>query len=90
MSNFLSYHFSDITVTPLLFKKGNLKLALYGLSNLKDERLHHLFIDGKVQFCIPQEDTENWFNMLVLHQNRQKKGTYNYIPEARALHWWYW
>ena len=30
----------------------------------------------------PSEDTEDWFNLFVLHQNHTKRGTTNYIPEA--------
>ena len=30
----------EITVSPLLLKKGNTRLAMYGLSSVKDERLH--------------------------------------------------
>ena len=30
----------DIEVSPVLIRKGNTRLALYGLGYLKDERLH--------------------------------------------------
>ena len=53
-----------ITVRPLLFRKGNVKVALYGLSHVKDERLHRLFREDKVTFERPAEDTDNWFNIL--------------------------
>jgi double-strand break repair protein MRE11 len=72
---------SEITVTPLLFCKGETKLALYGLSAIKDERLFRLFREGKVQMLRPAEDTEEWFNLLTLHQNRVKHGESNYLPE---------
>lgn len=80
----------EINVSPLLITKGSSgegsgalsKLALYGLSSVKDERLHRLFREGKVQMLRPAEDTEEWFNLLVLHQNRAKHGgPTNYIPE---------
>jgi hypothetical protein len=32
-----------IKVRPILLTKGDVKVALYGLSNVKDERLHRLF-----------------------------------------------
>ena len=56
-------------------------MALYGMSSVKDERLHRLFRDEKVRYLIPDQDTDKWFNMLVLHQNRAKHGDTNYIPE---------
>jgi hypothetical protein len=40
---------SEIIVTPLLFRKGDTKLALYGMSSVKDERLHRLYREEKVQ-----------------------------------------
>jgi len=30
----------------------------------------------------PTEDTDNWFNLFVLHQNHVAHGPTNYIPEA--------
>eukprot|EP00731_Ephydatia_muelleri_P012120 Em0006g1014a len=70
----------SIEVTPLLMQKGSTKLALYGLGSCRDERLHRLFRDGKVKFLKPSEDEGSWFSVLVLHQNRAKHGTTNYIP----------
>jgi double-strand break repair protein MRE11 len=60
--------FSEITVTPLLIRKGETKFALYGLSSVKDERLYRLFREGRVHMLRPEEDTEEWFNLLTLHQ----------------------
>ena len=37
-----------ITVRPILLRKGKVKVALYGISNVKDERLHRLFRENKV------------------------------------------
>ncbi len=51
------------------------------MSAMKDERLHRLFRSGKVRMLRPEEDTEDWFNLLVLHQNRAKHGPTNYIPD---------
>jgi double-strand break repair protein MRE11 len=33
----------DITLSPILLKKGDTKLALYGLGNVRDERLNRTF-----------------------------------------------
>ncbi len=62
---------NNITVSPLLIKKGNTRLALYGMSAMKDERLHRLFRSNKVKMLRPEEDTEDWFNLLVLHQVKE-------------------
>ena len=70
-----------IEISPLLLQKGHTKLALYGLGSIRDERLHRLFLDNNVTMLRPKEDQENWFNLLVLHQNRAKHGAKNYIPE---------
>ena len=57
-----------MTISPLLIRKGESQLALYGLSSVKDERLHRLFRANKVKMLRPEEGTDEWFNMLVLHQ----------------------
>jgi double-strand break repair protein MRE11 len=60
----------DITVNPLLLQKGTTLLALYGLSNVRDERLFNTFREGKVRFRRPAERMEDWFNLLAVHQNQ--------------------
>ena len=39
-----------IKVRPILLRKGGVKLAIYGLSHVKDERLHRLLRENKVIF----------------------------------------
>ncbi|RWS29925.1 double-strand break repair protein MRE11A-like isoform X2 [Leptotrombidium deliense] len=75
-----SSNVNEITVSPILLKKGNNKLALYGLGYLPDERLHRLMADKKVSFQ-PPENQNDWFNVFVVHQNRVKHGT-KYLPES--------
>ena len=44
----------DITISPLLMRKGRTKLALYGLGSIRDERLHRTFLKKNVSpflFC---------------------------------------
>jgi len=72
----------DHTVTPLLFQKGTTKLALYGLSNVRDERLHRSFKSGKVKFMRPVELQDEWFNLLAVHQNHTAHTETNYLPES--------
>jgi double-strand break repair protein MRE11 len=60
----------NIEVKPVLLQKGNTKLALYGMSNVRDERLHRTFRDGKVKFFQPGIQKEDWFNLMSVHQNQ--------------------
>lgn len=60
----------DITVSPILIQKGKAKLALYGLGSIRDERLHRTFLNQKIKMLRPKEDSNSWFNVFVLHQNR--------------------
>lgn len=71
----------EVNVSPLLMKKGTTQLALYGLSHIRDNRLARLFKETKVTMEQPNEGSGNWFNMLVLHQNRIDRGRMNFIPE---------
>ncbi|KAI8332838.1 Metallo-dependent phosphatase-like protein [Chlamydoabsidia padenii] len=79
-----THDIQNVVVQPILMTKGTSKLALYGLGNMRDERLFRVWRDGHVQFSRPVD--ENWlddsFNLFVLHQNRVKHGPTNYIPEA--------
>ncbi|XP_067005456.2 double-strand break repair protein MRE11 [Anabrus simplex] len=72
----------QVDISPLLMKKGATQLALYGLSHITDDRLARLFRDQKVQFFRPKEETESWFNIFVLHQNRVNRGLNKYIPDT--------
>jgi hypothetical protein len=42
----------DIELYPILIRKGQTKLALYGLGNIRDERLHRTFKANKVKWCV--------------------------------------
>uniref|UniRef100_A0AC34FZ53 Mre11 DNA-binding domain-containing protein n=1 Tax=Panagrolaimus sp. ES5 TaxID=591445 RepID=A0AC34FZ53_9BILA len=59
----------NIVVKPILLRKGDAKVALYGIGSQRDDRLQRAFHAGKVKFCFP-EDVDSWFNILVVHQNR--------------------
>lgn len=71
----------DITIHPILLQKGSTRLALYGLGNVRDERLQETFNKGGVQIMRPSEDSDAWFNLLTLHQNRVAHTRTSYIPE---------
>jgi double-strand break repair protein MRE11 len=60
----------NIQIKPILLQKGNTKLALYGMSNVRDERLYRTFRDGKVKFFQPGTQKQDWFNLMSVHQNQ--------------------
>lgn len=70
-----------VSVSPVLLRKGETRLALYGLGAIPDERLYRMFVGNKVTMLRPREDEDAWFNLFVLHQNRSKHGSTNFIPE---------
>jgi double-strand break repair protein MRE11 len=69
----------DIHVKPILITKGITKLALYGLGHIRDERLYQTFKQKKVKFYRPvaesTSNTSDWFNIFVVHQNRNQHHT---------------
>ncbi|XP_078173032.1 double-strand break repair protein MRE11-like [Carex rostrata] len=76
----------QITVYPILIKKGTTSVALYGLGNIRDERLNRMFqTPHAVQWMRPENQDgasiSDWFNILVLHQNRIKTNPKNAINE---------
>ena len=71
----------DINMKPILMRKGETLLALYGLGNIRDERLHRSYEQKKAKFFRPSENADSWFNLFVLHQNRAKHTTKGHIPE---------
>lgn len=58
-----------IAVRPVLLRKGSTKLALYGIGNVKDQRMHFELRSNRVRMYMPR-DKDDWFNILLLHQNR--------------------
>ena len=61
-----------IEVTPVLFERGQTRIALYGIGHIKDERLNLAFEQKAIKFKRPLQNTDSWFNILVLHQNKYK------------------
>lgn len=58
-----------IAIKPVMLRKGNSKLAMYGIGNVKDQRLHFELRSNRVRMFMPK-DKKDWFNILLLHQNR--------------------
>ncbi|KAK9384902.1 Mre11 DNA-binding presumed domain-containing protein [Lipomyces mesembrius] len=74
----------NITLTPLLFRKGYTNMALYGMANVRDERLHRTFRDHKVKFMRPESEedgSDKWFSIMALHQNHHAHSETGYLPE---------
>ncbi|KAG4204081.1 hypothetical protein ERO13_A04G025700v2 [Gossypium hirsutum] len=88
----------QITLYPILIRKGSTALALYGLGNIRDERLNRIslvseFLDIQLKFLFIwfivfgfsdppcRCEVSDWFNILVLHQNRVKMNAKNAINE---------
>lgn len=72
----------NIQIKPVLLQKGRTKLALYGMSNVRDERLFRTFRDGKVKFFQPSLQKDDWFNLMSVHQNHHAHTATGYLPEA--------
>nr|XP_016467934.1 PREDICTED: double-strand break repair protein MRE11-like isoform X4 [Nicotiana tabacum] len=76
----------QIALYPILIRKGSTSVALYGLGNIRDERLNRMFqTPHAVQWMRPEAQercqVSDWFNILVLHQNRVKTNPKNAINE---------
>ncbi|XP_054738689.1 double-strand break repair protein MRE11 [Anastrepha obliqua] len=72
---------TKVTINPVLLRKGQTQLALYGLSHIHDARLRRLFEDFKVSIECPSSEEGEWFHLMVLHQNHADRGPKNNIPE---------
>ncbi len=62
-----------IKIRPILLRKGDSHLAMYGVGNVKDARMHYELRSNRVKMFMPEAGEvreEDWFNMLLIHQNR--------------------
>lgn len=69
-----------ITVSPLVFQKGATKFALYGINNVRDERLQRIMRNGDVTFQRPKNG-DDFFSLLCIHQNHARHSMTSYVPE---------
>ena len=58
-----------IAVRPVLLQKGTTRMAMYGIGNVKDQRMHFELRSNRVRMYMPR-DKDDWFNILIIHQNR--------------------
>ncbi|KAI3396515.1 hypothetical protein diail_12135 [Diaporthe ilicicola] len=77
----------NIQVKPVLLQKGRTKLALYGLSNVRDERMFRTFRDHHVTFFRPTQQASDFFNLLTVHQNHYAHTATSYLPENVLPDW---
>ncbi|KAI0502936.1 double-strand break repair protein mus-23 [Xylaria bambusicola] len=77
----------EIDVKPVLLQKGQTKLALYGISNVRDERMFRNFRDHKVKWFRPNQQSTDWFNLLAVHQNHHAHTATSYLPENMLPEW---
>jgi double-strand break repair protein MRE11 len=90
--NFVNYFgktpsVDDISIYPILLQKGTTRVALYGLGNIRDERLYRTFQQQKVRMMRPVEERDSWFNIMILHQNRAAHSPKNFIHEVFLEEW---
>jgi len=71
-----------LEIKPVLLQKGQTKLALYGMSNVRDERLFRTFRDKNVKFYKPGLQQKDWFNLMAVHQNHHAHNETGYLPES--------
>lgn len=71
-----------MALRPVLLRKGTTRLALYGMGNIKDERIAHELRERHVYMYRPAEAMDEWFQILVLHQNRASHNPKAYVPES--------
>jgi double-strand break repair protein MRE11 len=92
VSNFVNYfgkseQVDDILISPILIRKKGTNIALYGLGAMRDERLNRMWMQKKVRFSQPP-NAADYFNILVLHQNRDYgRGRKNCIHESMIPEW---
>ncbi|KAN0094824.1 Metallo-dependent phosphatase-like protein [Tylopilus felleus] len=72
---------TGIAIRPVLLRKGTTHLGLYGVGNVKDQRMHFELRSNRVRMYMPRNKNE-WFNILLLHQNRVRHGPQESVPEG--------
>lgn len=80
----------DIEITPVLLRKGDTLLAIYGLGAIRDERLHRMWNQQKVKFVrlTAEQERDKFFNIFILHQNRDYgRSRKNFVQESMIPDW---
>jgi len=104
VSNLVNYfgtvdQVDNVNISPILINKGTTNVALYGMGNLRDERLNRMWQSKKVRFLKPKENENDdhnevqfekspFFNIFALHQNRDLgRGSKNCVHESMIPEW---
>lgn len=71
--NYISGRFeSDVLrLNPIVLKKQDTKIAIYGIGNMKEDKLNQMLLENKIIFERP-ENCKDYVFILVVHQNRFK------------------
>ncbi|KAF8504193.1 Metallo-dependent phosphatase-like protein [Hysterangium stoloniferum] len=72
---------TGLAIKPVLLRKGRTRLGMYGIGNVKDTRMHYELRSNRVRMFMPS-DKDDWFNILLVHQNRIKHGAQQSVPEG--------
>lgn len=74
---------SDIKIRPILLHKGNVRLAIYGLGNIRDERLVQTFKANKVR-CV--QCFRDFFGAQCLTDERPYPLDSNVVFDGCSVH----
>eukprot|EP00375_Theileria_parva_P001583 XP_764256.1 DNA repair exonuclease [Theileria parva strain Muguga] len=83
------FDLDNVLIRPIKISKGDVKIALYGIGWIKDERLVEMFNNNKIKFeqC---EDFDKYYKILLLHQNRYPRrgvNDHDYITTSMIPEW---
>ncbi|PWA01350.1 hypothetical protein BB558_002545 [Smittium angustum] len=56
----------EIVIEPVLLKKNDNRVAIYGLGSIRDERLFRTMANKRVTMKRPKEFRDEWFNIMFL------------------------
>uniref|UniRef100_J3MQU8 Mre11 DNA-binding domain-containing protein n=2 Tax=Oryza brachyantha TaxID=4533 RepID=J3MQU8_ORYBR len=76
----------QISVCPIFIEKGATSVALYGLGNIRDDKLSSMLETPHKIEWMKADSEDDWFNLFVLHQKRRKGSTTNGINEQLLPH----
>uniref|UniRef100_A0A0E0LRV1 Mre11 DNA-binding domain-containing protein n=1 Tax=Oryza punctata TaxID=4537 RepID=A0A0E0LRV1_ORYPU len=71
----------QISVCPVFIKKGATSVAVYGLGNIRDEKLSRMLQTHDEIQWMKADSEDDWFNLFVLQQKRRKGSSTNGINE---------
>ena len=76
-----STELDQLEVSPVILRKGDTCVSLYGLGHVRDERLYRLLGEQNVNWMCPDDPDFSAFNVLLIHQNRVAHSKKNFVHE---------